>query len=384
MEKVWRVLLVDDDEEICEQIKEFVDDVFQLEDGDMLDLTIVNDFLSATKTLEKIRFDIIILDVLGNTEGGSPENFGSGIYNEIKKICFLPIIFYTGVPNYVSELEGPGVMVINKTKGVVEIGERIKDVINSGLPSVNRLLYEHVQYIHRDYMWGFLMGEWNKYYALPNKDELAYFLARRLAHSFSSFGITELAVGISNNSEYSAEFDVYNSDYQVSPLHYYLTPPVEKITISGDIYKGDVMGENGYWVVLTPSCDFRNKELSYILLATCILLENHEDYCDSTASNTKKQNFLRLLGNRKGDRNFFLPAFLEHPDMVVDLQNLKCVKTEDFNRLDRIASLDSTFASELISRFIRQYARRGTPDLNVENIQKRVEERLMVKKEVTS
>ena len=56
-----------------------------------------------------------------------------------------------------------------------------------------------------------------------------------------------------------------------------------------------------------------------------------------------------LRGSKK--RYFFLPGFLDVPDLIVDLQQLQHFTMEEAVRLTDVVELDSPFSEALVSQF---------------------------------
>src|SRR5262249_43606854 len=145
---------------------------------------------------------------------------------------------------------------------------------------------------------------------------------------------------------------------------------------AGDIYHGQIREHNGYWILLTPSCDMvtgRGKA-ELVLLARCLPLTEQAEYQQwrdtlPEPSSTIRRRLQDLLRNNRRDsqseRFFFLPGVLSLPDLIVDFQQLEALQREHMHELERLASLDSPFAEALLARFTRYFGRLGTPDLDV-------------------
>jgi CheY-like chemotaxis protein len=370
---VWQVLLVDDDEDFCYQAKDFLEGETVSDSSGRLQVETISSFDDAIKAIERYRFDLIILDVrLGSGRVVSSEE-GAGIQTleSVKKRCFLPVVFYTAVPHLVRDLESPGVHVVEKTQGLSSLLETVKEVIKSGLPLINRALIRHQERVQCKYMWDFVMSRWKEFSTSSDLTALAYLLARRLALSLSESGIYELV------RDLGGSFEDNSGEEKVHPMQYYVMPPLEDRHLAGDLYHGQIGEQNGYWVLLTPTCDIWQKKAERVLLASCDLLTNQPEYREwreglPEPSNKVKKKFMRLLINNREsgqpERYFYLPGVPFFPDLVVDFQKLVAWKCNDLGDLRRLASLDSPFAGELLARFTRYFGRRGAPDLGVEMV----------------
>jgi hypothetical protein len=159
-------------------------------------------------------------------------------------------------------------------------------------------------------------------------------------------------------------------------MRYYVIPPVEPAPLAGDIYQGQVGEHNGYWALLTPSCDMvtGREKAELVLLARCFPLTEQVEYQQwrdrlPKPSGQVDRRFQDLLRNNRRDsqaeRFFFLPGALSLPDLLVDFQQLVTLQRDHMSRLERLASLDNPFAEALLARFTRYFGRFGTPDLDV-------------------
>lgn len=85
-----------------------------------------------------------------------------------------------------------------------------------------------------------------------------------------------------------------------------------------------------------------------------------------------KRELTSLLRNNRergqAERFFFLPAALDIPNLVVDLQELATVSFAEAQGVTRIASIDSPFAELLATRFARYFGRLGVADLDTDAV----------------
>lgn len=355
----WQVLYVDDDEENLAHIKEFLDGE-EVADG-VLAVTTLNNFDKCLIRLETHRYDLIILDLrLGPLSEQVSEEAGEKTLKLIQARQFIPVIFYTALPGLVNHQESPLVRIVEKTKGVQELPNTIKNVFDTLLPATNRALIRHLETIQRDYMWEFVAKNWDQLSNSPDRSALAYLLARRLAISLSEKGIEKIISSIGGTTVIPQK--------GVHPMQYYVMPPVEYDPLAGDIFKGKIDAKDGYWVLLTPSCDLVDgrDNAEFALFAQCSLLTEQEEYQKWKNNPEKhKDSFERFMMNRKKERFYYLPAVLSLPDLVIDLQSLVTIPFQNLKTLERLASLDSPYAEALLTRFSRYFGRIGVPDLDV-------------------
>ena len=354
----WYLLFVDDEAENCELAAKYLDEKVVLEPDEKLKVDTEVEFNNALYRLESYNYDFIVLDVRrGPHEEEREEEEGIKILQSIKARRFLPVIFYTGLPRKVADLETPLVKVIENTMGLPKLLETIQDIMASKLPQVNRELMRHVEEVQRRYMWDFVESNWEKFRDTPDRSALAYLLARRLAKSLDGPGIEKLADRLGDTSR------LYCDEEHVHPMRYYVLPPISPRLMSGDIFRGRIDAEEiEYFVLLSPSCDIAWDKADWMLFTRCSVLSKEEEY----ANNKSKW--------KQSDRYQFFPRAIEIPNMIADFQQLVAIKKEKLyeliteEKIERIASLDSPYCEALTAQFARYFGRIGTPDLNEELI----------------
>lgn len=342
----WQLLVVDDDIDCCQQVREFLEGEKVICGSEKsLHVVTLTSFDEALNEIEKRRFDLLILDVrVGSYEHTcrSEEEEGIKTLEAIRKRRFLPVVFYTNLPLAVGNLENPVIRVVKKTDGLSQLLVTIKEMFDTRLPDINRALIRHLERIQRDYMWDFVVSHWKQFGDNPGP-ELVFLLARRLALSLSGQGIQELAQDLGITS-------VVVNTQKVQPVEYYVIPPVENKPLAGDLYQGDIGERSGYWVLLTPTCDIWQDKSEWVLLAYCELLVNQSEYKEWAealpgASNRKRDKIEKLFKNNRqnhqAERYFYLPGVFNLPHLIVDFQQLITIPRHELDKLERIASLDS-------------------------------------------
>jgi CheY-like chemotaxis protein len=366
----WQALFVDDDAEVCDQVKEYLEGETITDPDERLQIETLTDFADALEALKTRRFDLLILDVRLQAVG---EDAGVTTLEAIQQRCFVPVVFYTGLPHVVQDLETPLIRVVEKTRGLPHLLETVRSVFATRLPAVNRALVRHLETVQRDYMWEFVAMHWEQFGDTPDRTALAYLLARRLAMSLSGPGIWQLVQDLGDSTGTAAV------EGQVHPMQYYVMPPLEPGPLASDLYQGQIEEQTGYWVLLTPSCDLvaGREKAEWVLLARCIALTEQVEYQKWRAGLSKPfkkaDTKLRALlqNNRRNgqpERFYFLPGALTLPDLLVDFQQLVTLPRDQMASLGRLASLDSPFADALMARFARYFGRIGSPDLDVERV----------------
>jgi len=373
----WHLLFVDDNTENCDLAAKYLNEQVVLEPGEKLKVTTEVDFNKALDRLESGYFDFVVLDVrLGPHEEEREEEEGIKVLESIKALCFIPIIFYTGLPQKVRSLETPLIKVIENTEGLPKVLSTVKEILLTRIPLVNRALLRYVKEVQRDYMWEFITNNWEAFGDTPDRTSLAYFLARRLAKSLDSPGIQKLAEKLGDTTK------IWCSEDSVHPMRYYIVPPLGIRPMAGDVIKEEDGTKTQYMVLITPSCDFVQDKVDYMLFAYCTPLREIKEYIDweNNPDNPDQKYINRLLPfvTDKKDRFFFLPSVFNIPDLIVDYQKIAKLEPKEFARLAKdgkltcVASLDSPYCENLCARFSRYFGRLGTPDLNIDLIFNRI------------
>lgn len=364
----WFVLYVDDEAERTEEVRSYLDGE-QMGDHGILRVEVQTSFEEGLRALEHRQYDIVILDVRQHDkEGARPEEEAGRIaLEEIRARRFLPVVFYTGLPNLVEDLRSPLIRVLEKTEGVERLEAEVRDILDNGLPAVSRALRIGLERVQRDYLWS-AGAEWQGDAARQNSGELLYVLARRLAATLTGSMITELAAAVGAPEPSSGD--------QRHPVQLYIAPPVTNDPHPGEIMRRSVDGApDQHLIVLTPACDIVQGRAQFVLLARCLLLKEQPEYvawaADKQPSETKARKLNQLLrNNRQGERErfYFMPRAFDVPDLVIDFQQLESLPLAELEPLRRVAALDAPFAQAMLAQFVRYFGRIGTPDLDVDGV----------------
>ena len=388
----WRILVVDDDRDIAENLRELISPAAVNEAGDPPNLEVEVSFDTALETLVREEFDLLVLDVRNQVmeQGGwSPADTDRGleVYESIRCRRFIPIVFYTALPHLVEGLDNsPFVQVVSKLSNerVQELRQAVVAAFDSGFPRLHRALRRHVEALTREFMIEFVEKHWSE--LQDHRADVAYLLTRRLGISFEG-GASQLA------SELGYPPDDVSGEV-VHPTRFYVALPSHGHRM-GDVLRGpdarllhQGRGDSRHWyVILTPSCDLvtHRPKADRVVLAECLPIDNFDHYQEwieegqssEGASVTKRKQLERLLTSRPiglpEDRYHYLPAAFDVPDLIVDNQRIVHISFEHLSLYTRVASLDSPYAEELSHRFHRYMGRLGTPDLDMQTVLRRME-----------
>lgn len=395
----WRVLVVDDNAEVRAAIREWLDDEPVSADGSTCIVDEEGGFDAALERLEEIQYDLVILDIRDDAlaEQVDPEalhgddatsaDVGVEIAQQIRKRRFVPIIFWTAVPQYAGESNEPFVTVMSKTGESEALVEAIKSVFRSGLPAVHRALLSHVERVTRDFMANFVEQNWAAMGSAERKGDMAHLLSRRLGASLATGGDV-LAQGLQDEPA----IDVGPTS-TVHPMRFYIMPPVDE-RLAGEILFGPRLlppaasdptpSAECWYIVLTPSCDLAQGKAEFVVVAECMMFEECDEYQKHatakaqseanqqpyTMSGNARDALLKVVKNtrsgRAADRDYFLPAAWSIPALLVDFQRSAHLPLDQLDRYERCGQLDAPYAEALIAKGVRYLGRIGTPDLDFE------------------
>ena len=357
----WRFLIVEDDAEMVRQLQEVMPSC--VEPPDEVEVFAYDSFTKAKARLEAERFDVLILDLKdeSDTTFGAAENpAGLAVFEELKKIRFVPVVFYTALAHKVRSEETSYVRVVEKTEDVTKVRTQVRQVLETGLPWLTR----QIEDLQRGYIWDFVGKHWKEGASNPyEQTDLTYLLTRRLALALESEA-RKMARKLAGTAVPMAD------PKNIHPMQMYVYPPIGGRRLAGDVVKGTVHGETGYWIVLTPSCDFeRESRISSVLLARCVPFDSEPEYLKWRENPEENLGALKeIIGDNRSkaqsERFKFLPGTYFLPDMIADFQRLSSVSLEELKGLEAIVSLDSPFAEALLDRFSRYFGRIGTPDVD--------------------
>ena len=382
-------MVVDDELDVGETIAALLESYTPVSDARPITTRFEKSFDNAVNLLANEIFDILVLDIRGES-GPTPTNeAGIEVFTEIRRRRFIPIIFYTALPDVSADISNaPFVQTVSKIaeEPFADLKKAVENVIYSGLPHLLQSVSNHLDGLERAFMVDFVEHNWSSLVDRP--EDMAYLLSRRLGVSFEE-GAESLAQELGQAGESTPAEVVHPTRYYVQPPHsnYRMgdiiaasVPTEEDVNDNEGADEREDAGETLY-VILTPSCDLviRSDKMKaeMVVLLECLPLESFEEYQDwKRAPSDNVGRLRRLLTSRprgQEDRYFYLPAVWDMPDVVADLQRVISIPGEELGSYRKIASLDSPFAEALSYQFIRYMGRVGTPDLDIDSVMQRLE-----------
>lgn len=353
--RTWRVLVVDDNPEMTTDAERELHDAFDNDPDLDVHIAVENSFETGLQLVKDGTCDIVILDLRRDRSEGAAEERGRGrrVYTDIRDIRFIPVIFWTALPQDVQDLKAPPLIDVFAKEELDKVPDAVRAAINTGAAEVTADIEEHVARVMRDHLWSELAPHWNEDTAGGRPDELAHLLITRVAHSLQDRALPELTR---------------------RPSHCYLYPPVSGRYRPGDLLRRPQAGTYEWWVVLTPACDLEHDgKAEFVLLGRASLLTSHPRYVawDATRSNGKWNELNDLLDGKLA-RYHYLPEFRDIPDLILDLENTRSVPIGDLYVFTRVASLVSPYCDAILVKYSHFRGRIGTPDLNSASIRDRL------------
>lgn len=414
-----KILYIEDDKELQNDIVEFVTDHFK--NLYSFEFNLQNDLKNGLLEIDKNINDLIILDVklTTNNSDNNDDKEGVSIFEHIKTKTFTPIIFYTANSKFVDCFESFFVKVV--TKGdAKELCIIIEKLFETGLPKLHSHLSNFFTEKIRDYFWD--VANSNEFKSLDITQFEHKYLFHTLILKYITNSITQNSIKEIFNLEKSSEI--------IHPLEYYIYP-INKISISTGLI---LKKEEKHFIILTPDCDLvdRNgdgvRKAEYILLIEMVLfslfkkietvnnkikklsknnskiintsseignsnnifeenlaeinklklkikdLKNSKDVDITDCEIIKNEEIENVIKNNHSskDRYFFLPKTPFIDNFIIDFQNKVVISYEDVINFNPVAKVDTPYLQSILSTYNRYYNRVGVPDLNLEIIKKSI------------
>jgi CheY-like chemotaxis protein len=368
----WNVLLVEDDETIRRQVREYLSGETFASRG--LKISEIGSLDEALDLIRERKADLVILDVYrGKAERGG-EQTGVQILESIRRSGFVPVVLHTALPEGLESLQGKFVRLVGKDEGLEKLKEQIANIFALRIPQVNRAIVNHVDQTMSAYMWNFVQARWADFELLVDKPEFLRLIVQRLARTLARQGIERMVQEVYGG----LRSDPAEGDETVHPAECYIKPPIGEDPMLGDIRRRDSGGGSDHIVVLWPSCDMvstgsREPKTQFVLCAQALLATETPEVQGwrSAQSGANKKKVERLVKNAREmspDRYHFLPAVWDIPDLLVDFQKLEHIPLETIRACTCVATLASPYAESLTVRFQKYIGRVGTPDVNMESV----------------
>ena len=384
----YRILIVDDQLEMALDVRRELLDTLGRSIHFDLTLETENDFEAAERRLVHDEFDVVVLDVRRERTESLVENRhrGAAAFEVVRNSRFLPVVFYTALPEQVEHLAAPPLISVVPKDQLERVPIAVRAALDSGVPLMTRTLHRHVEGVLRGYLWDQVAPNWNAYTS-DDPVQMAQMLVARVTHSIRERGMADLVEELMA-SAFSATSEVQQEGAAAT---YYIYPPVTDTLKTGTLLRRPSPGQlepprvvDGndkpdldvdWWVVLTPACDLEQGNAEFVLLARGIPLVKFGPFLEwkKEHSNSKWQRLEPIVREAKA-RYAFLPAFQEIPDLIIDLEQVRSEALADMVPYIAVATLDSPYVEALLARHGHFRGRIGTPDLDPTALKTRLQE----------
>jgi CheY-like chemotaxis protein len=364
------VLLIEDDEET---LRQFCESLPASIEGHPVYWDPCRAFPEALARMARRRYDLVVTDIYLDSPTGPkdlhPENAKAlDIISAIRGVRFCPVVTFSSGSKPEGLREGPFVRFVDKAAGNQNLVRMIAEVLRTGVPEIARRLHDDLDQAAGFYLWGFLENVWEK----PESQQLkASDVLERLVRRRASVAIGRL----DPTADYKAEVA------QVKGVEFYLCPPISGAEFRcGEIIR-DRTSRKIYSVILTPHCHLARQagqeapRADWVLM--CATVPVQDVFARDPVATKKEEKKLAELGRRLQSparvgspegRYWFLPGFLEMPDLYCDLLQIRSEPIPELERnFERFAALDSPYAEGLQSCFTRLYSAVGLPKLDLDD-----------------
>jgi CheY-like chemotaxis protein len=367
----YDILVVDDDPEVIEQLKELLPDSIGV---NAVVWEYCYGFDDALALLKRRRFDVLVSDIYHGRDRGQ-KNIAQGdarareLVDEIRARRFCPIVLFTDGQLPADLVQRP--FVWSADKGTPNfhdrLSERIAEGIATGLPEIAKRLHDELDRYTGSYVWRFLAARWED---LKTKHALDTATLERIIRRRAAVHLSRVD-GAGDNVVARAAVD---------PVDYYIYPPISKFIRLGEIIRRK--GTSEFHIVLTPHCFLviqpgqQAPRATHVLAARAVpAAELREGWKwqskgDAIADQLRRRTSFPAGGAGLPEGRYcFLPQFLDIPDLYCDLMQIESIGfgtvMEDF---ERVAVLDWPFAEALQSCLIQLYGAVGVPSLGATSV----------------
>lgn len=358
--ETYHVLVIEDQQNLAEDVKREITDSFDSEDDPNLVVEIETNFDRGYSRVRSGAYDLVVLDVRRDeTEDAAADiDAGRRAFAQIKTARFVPVIFWTALPDEVADALYPPLITVTKKTNMQDVPRRIREAIDSGAVSAMKSVAESVEDVIRRHMWEEVAPNWSEY-----KDD-AY-------ESISQVLITRTARML--EAENAQKFTSH-------PHHRYVYPPIAALRGPGDVMRTTVDGSTEWCVILTPACDFvprkggvPNAEFVVVARARSLAeMEKYVKWSSSPSDDSKWQSLRQSVLMATHTRHSYLPAYRDIPDLVIDLQEITSMRFSELSNYEAVASLAPPFAEALVSQYSHYAGRIGIPDLDSDAVRSRL------------
>ena len=367
------ILLVEDDPENLQLLIDTLPTTFK---GYNLVWEPCDDFDEAVKLVESRRFDLVVTDIYRDRKDRKKgididDEKARDIITHIRNRRFCPVLVFTdgSAPHTIEE--GPFVKRADKSVGNDDILAKLDELLVTDVPKLARILHEELDRATGSYLWEFLEKNWQR---LNGEGTIVGEVLERMVRRRAAMQLGRLSPQSPNPAEIE----------HVAGLEFYIYP---SISHNNEFRLGEVLRRKQpaeqelkqpeeFRVVLTPHCHLTVQPSDTAPRADYILTVKAFDARKLLEKERPKnlKELRRLIQSpsnlgRPSGRHWFLPGFLDIPDLYCDFLQMESVPYQSLSNADeyeRIAVIDTPFAEAMQSCFTQFYSAVGLPGLRPE------------------
>ena len=352
MKQVVRVLIIEDQAREAADAQREITDAFEGNEEIEVLVSLASDFDDGFTRVRNGESDVVVLDVRREATASVPEDdtAGHATYLDIKKARFAPVVFWTALPEKVIDEEMPPLVTVLTKEDIEQLPVAITAAVESRAVATINEIEQQVADVLTEHMWNELAPNWAEYTADGDAADISQVLLSRLARILDD------------------KREQANASH---PSHRYVYPSPSAHRAPGDILRAT---DETWWVTLTPACDFAQDKVKFVLIAKADPLETNARYqawAEKRSNGAWKELERNVLRATQG-RFYYLPAFRDIPDLVLDLENVRTITVDELEPMEAVASLVSPFAEALLVQHSQFRGRIGVPDLNAGLVQARL------------
>lgn len=365
MKNEFRLLIVEDDENEITNYKDNID-LFNENNEDncfTINVDFKNNLQNGIKAIKDNKYDGAIVD-LRLKQDNFEDAEGNKIIKSIVGNLRIPVSVVSGFLGDIDpDLKNENSLLRFYDRGNIEIItilEELRKIYDTG---ITKILGED----------GLIIKELTKIFWERISNDLEYWISEsdnniKLEKIVSRYIINHLKEGLELDE--NGEFEMYHSS------EFYIVPPIKH-----NFFTGDILEKNGVnYIILMPPCDMANDgKVQNIVLAKI------EDINFSHISGAKKKlkndssddkskfKILKLLSNSYSLNYHFLPSSNAFQGGFIDFRKIQSVKLNELKEeYKRVGTISSEFIKDIISRFSQYYSRQGQPNLDINEIYKKM------------
>ncbi len=339
----------------------------------IIEYTMKQDFNSGMKAVSTDDYDTAIIDLRLSSESEIPE--GNEIIKEIKKNQKYPIIVLSGYPEDLEEeLE-------DEESAFFKVYHRDQKLFDDVLEEIVAL-----------YKTGITRIMSRKGLIAQIEDHLVKIFWKHISHSFEDIEASPLDTKnvilrytITHLIEYLSSPDL-NLSERYYPGEIYIIPPHEPELFTGSLLKKN--NSEDISIIMAPACDMvarKNSARKAVKIMTvqienmnmshikAIIKKIHNDDLEQDEKEKAEEKLNRLLSNSYSLYYHFLPPAEKFNGGFINFQKTNSLSDKEIKKSYKvIGKVTAPFLKDIISRFASYYARQGQPEIELEEIKKRI------------